>query len=46
VRSTCRWWMQEGRAACTRCPQVVTADHAPTDAMTKVSDPAYRLTGT
>jgi hypothetical protein len=26
VRSTCRWWLQEGRAACARCPQVVTQD--------------------
>jgi hypothetical protein len=24
VRSQCRWWQQEGRSACLRCPQVVT----------------------
>jgi hypothetical protein len=24
IRSTCRWFSQEGRAACVRCPQVVT----------------------
>ncbi len=23
IRSSCRWWRQEGRAACMRCPQVV-----------------------
>lgn len=23
IRSTCRWWHQEGAAACLRCPQVV-----------------------
>jgi hypothetical protein len=24
VRPNCRWWQQEGRAACKRCPQIVT----------------------
>jgi hypothetical protein len=24
VRPDCRWWQQEGKAACLRCPQVVT----------------------
>ena len=24
IRSDCRWFMQEGREACMRCPQVVT----------------------
>ena len=24
VRSTCRWFSQEGRNACLRCPQVIT----------------------
>ena len=24
IRSTCRWWQQEGVAGCQRCPQVVT----------------------
>lgn len=26
IRSTCRWWQQEGKAACYRCPQMVTND--------------------
>lgn len=26
IRRDCRWWHQEGKAACVRCPQVVT-DH-------------------
>lgn len=26
VRSKCRWWAQEGVAACRRCPQVVTSE--------------------
>jgi len=24
LRPNCRWWRQEGRAACIRCPQIVT----------------------
>lgn len=24
IRPTCRWFRQEGKAACVRCPQVVT----------------------
>lgn len=24
IRSTCRWYQQEGRPACMRCPQVIT----------------------
>ncbi|MDP9835893.1 hypothetical protein J2T09_000635 [Neorhizobium huautlense] len=28
LRSNCRWWAEEGVAACRRCPTVVTADKA------------------
>ncbi len=24
IRGTCRWYVQEGKSACLRCPQVVT----------------------
>jgi hypothetical protein len=24
LRASCRWWHQEGRAACRRCPQIVS----------------------
>ncbi|WP_217352582.1 hypothetical protein [Sphingomonas sp. ID1715] len=24
IRGQCRWWAQEGKAACLRCPQIVT----------------------
>lgn len=27
IRSSCRWYRQEGRDACFRCPQVVTECH-------------------
>jgi hypothetical protein len=31
IRRDCRWWRQEGVAACRRCPQVVTEVYWPTD---------------
>ena len=31
IRSTCRWYEQEGHHACVRCPQVVTELSEPTD---------------
>lgn len=44
IRGECRWFKQEGAAACHRCPQVVTMQTRATDlvqlvAMGKVSDP-------
>ena len=27
IRLDCRWFRQEGRAACVRCPQIVTGTH-------------------
>ena len=27
IRSNCRWWQQEGKSACLRCPQVVTENY-------------------
>ncbi len=29
LRPACRWWQQEGKAACLRCPQVVTDSNYP-----------------
>lgn len=31
IRRTCRWFRQEGKAACLRCPQVVTERRAASD---------------
>lgn len=31
IRPTCRWYQQEGRAACMRCPQVVTENYEPSE---------------
>lgn len=33
VRATCRWYAQEGKEACYRCPQVVTQNESPSDSM-------------
>jgi hypothetical protein len=40
VRHECRWFHQEGGAACTRCPQVITQNYAPTDEMMLAATPA------
>ncbi|MEH2255413.1 hypothetical protein [Nostoc sp.] len=29
IRRDCRWWQQEGKAACMRCPQVITDNYNP-----------------
>ena len=31
IRPHCRWWRQEGVAACLRCPQVITENWNPTE---------------
>ena len=31
IRATCRWYQQEGRAACMRCPQVITQTLNPSE---------------
>jgi hypothetical protein len=31
IRPTCRWYQQEGKAACMRCPQVITETYSPGD---------------
>jgi hypothetical protein len=40
VRSRCRWWQQEGRAACLRCPAVATNPLAAGDDLRKAAQPA------
>jgi hypothetical protein len=39
VRSTCRWWAENGVSACLRCPAVVTRDVAPTQEAVSVAGP-------
>ncbi|MGB7416633.1 MAG: hypothetical protein WA902_20690 [Thermosynechococcaceae cyanobacterium] len=40
IRRDCRWWQQEGSAACYRCPQVVTDNYSPSELIKEVSKPA------
>ena len=37
IRADCRWWKQEGRPACLRCPQMVTNNLKPTDEMRRAA---------
>jgi hypothetical protein len=39
IRSNCRWFKQEGREACRRCPQVVTDNVFPSKEMRRAADP-------
>jgi len=39
LRSSCRWWMQEGAEACLRCPQIVTELYGSTPIQEKVARP-------
>jgi hypothetical protein len=40
IRPACRWWQQEGQAACVRCPQVVTESFQPLPGMRDVRQTA------
>jgi hypothetical protein len=39
IRRNCRWWRQEGKAACMRCPQVITDNYNPSELMYQVATP-------
>ncbi|MBD3886017.1 nitrogen fixation protein [Phormidium tenue FACHB-886] len=39
LRPNCRWWRQEGKSACLRCPQVVTEIYQPTALQVEVATP-------
>ena len=40
IRAECRWFAQEGRAACMRCPQVVTEMPQASETMRRAATPA------
>jgi hypothetical protein len=40
LRPTCRWWSQEGKQACLRCPQIVTTDYSASELLRQVAAPA------
>jgi hypothetical protein len=39
IRPECRWWQQEGREACLRCPQVVHEAFNPTEPLRAAAGP-------
>ncbi|MBD2774171.1 nitrogen fixation protein [Iningainema tapete] len=39
IRQNCRWWQQEGKAACMRCPQIMTDNYNPSELMRQVTTP-------
>ena len=45
IRRDCRWWKQEGVAACKRCPQVVTVNYAPSREARTAADPSIMSVG-
>ena len=39
IRPDCRWFTQEGRAACARCPQIITYSVNPTAELSLAATP-------
>ena len=39
IRRDCRWWQQEGKAACMRCPQVITDNYNASGLIVEVATP-------
>jgi hypothetical protein len=39
LRPTCRWWHEQGSAACRRCRLIVTTDYAASEALRKAAAP-------
>jgi hypothetical protein len=39
IRPDCRWWQQEGKSACFRCPQIVTDNYQSSDIIQEVANP-------
>jgi hypothetical protein len=42
IRPTCRWWLQEGKSACMRCPQIVTDNYDPQGSLKEAIEPVAR----
>ena len=39
LRPECLWWQQEGKAACLRCPQIVTDLIHPSELILRIANP-------
>jgi hypothetical protein len=42
IRRDCRWFQQEGKEACWRCPQVITDNYNPSELTRQVSMPTAK----
>jgi hypothetical protein len=42
IRPNCRWWQQEGKAACMRCPAITTEMYQPTEQQRQAADPGVQ----
>lgn len=40
IRRDCRWWQQEGKAACMRCPQIITDNYSASEQLRQAADPS------
>ncbi|MDZ8187261.1 MAG: nitrogen fixation protein [Nostoc sp. ChiSLP02] len=43
IRRDCRWWQQEGKAACMRCPQIITDNYSASEQLRQVADTSVYL---
>ncbi|MEJ6484839.1 nitrogen fixation protein [Nostoc punctiforme UO1] len=43
IRRDCRWWQQEGKAACMRCPQIITDHYSSSEQLRQAADPSIYL---
>ncbi|BAZ17153.1 hypothetical protein NIES4071_90310 [Calothrix sp. NIES-4071] len=39
IRRNCRWWKQEGKSACARCPQIITDNYSPSEQLLQAVNP-------
>jgi hypothetical protein len=39
LRPDCRWWQQEGKLACQRCPQIISEPVQPSPVLVQVATP-------
>jgi hypothetical protein len=39
IRPACRWWQQEGKDACLRCPQIISENFDPSELLRLVAEP-------
>jgi hypothetical protein len=42
IRASCRWWHQEGKSACLRCPGIVTDSFTHDEAIHEAATPLHR----